>query len=184
LTIRSDGSKLPVHFRYDELSMTYAARNSAKTASRRPQSAIAGIVESTLDIGLVTAVVAAEDALARLDERLAKSPIRAGWIARAHFHDACASLWLAGALVHLEDLVLHDAAMDLRTPTHELTRAHAVPPARRRIADARPGVFSPADSAAWVSKAKATTMRKSRPLPCPFAATTRSGKNSRRSTPR
>jgi hypothetical protein len=102
---------------------------------------MAGIVESNLDIGLLTAVVAAEDALARLDERLAKSAIRAGWIARAHFHDACASLWLAGELVHLEDLVLHDAAMDLRTPTHELTRARAVLRARRRIEGAAPGRF-------------------------------------------
>ena len=34
----------------------------------------------------------AEDALARLDERLGASPIRAGWISRTHFSDACASL--------------------------------------------------------------------------------------------
>lgn len=81
---------------------------------------------------------AAEDALARLDERLAKSPIRDGWMARTHFTDACASLWLEGELVHLEDLVLHDAGMDVRAPTHELTRAHAVLRARRRIAEAKP----------------------------------------------
>jgi hypothetical protein len=89
----------------------------------------------------VTAVVAAEDALARLDERLRASPLLDGFNARAHFHDACASLWLAGELVHLEDLVLHDAEMDLRSPTHELTRAHAVLRARRRIAGAPPGRF-------------------------------------------
>jgi hypothetical protein len=83
-------------------------------------------------------LAAAEDAVARLDERLAKSPIRDGWIARTHFADACASLWLEGELVHLDDLVLHDARMDVRTPTHELTRAHAVLRARRRIADAKP----------------------------------------------
>ena len=35
-------------------------------------------------------LAAAEDALARLDERLAKSPIRDGWIARTHFVDAVA----------------------------------------------------------------------------------------------
>jgi hypothetical protein len=80
----------------------------------------------------------AEDALARLDERLVKSPIRDGWSARTHFADACASLWLEGELVHLEDLVLHDAGMDIRAPTHELTRAHAVLRARRRIAAAAP----------------------------------------------
>jgi hypothetical protein len=83
-------------------------------------------------------LAAAEDSLARLDERLAKSPVRDGWVARTHYTDACASLWLAGELVHLEDLVLHDAGMDVRTPTHELTRAHAVLCARRRIAEAKP----------------------------------------------
>jgi hypothetical protein len=51
----------------------------------------------------------AEDALARLDERLRTSPIREGWIARTHFTDAAAALWIEGQLVHIEDLVLHDA---------------------------------------------------------------------------
>src|SRR6201988_4929573 len=76
---------------------------------------------------------AAEDALSRLDERLRVSPIREGWIARTHFIDACASAWIDGELVHIEDLVLHDASMDIRSPTRELTRAHAVLRARRRI---------------------------------------------------
>ncbi|MFH1344051.1 MAG: RHE_PE00001 family protein [Pseudomonadota bacterium] len=90
-------------------------------------------------------LAAAEDALARLDERLAKSPIRDGFVARTHFTDACASLWLEGELVHLEDLVLHDAGMDIRSPTHELTRTRAVLRTRRRIAEARPDwALSPA----------------------------------------
>jgi hypothetical protein len=84
-------------------------------------------------------LAAAEDALARLDERLRLSPIRQGWVERAHFLDACASLWLDGELVHLEDLVLHDADKDVKSPTRELTRAHAVLRARRRIAQADPG---------------------------------------------
>ena len=83
-------------------------------------------------------LAAAEDSLARLDERLAKSPIRAGFVARTHFTDAAACLWLDGELVHLDDLVLHDAHMDIRAPTHELTRAHAVLRTRRRIALAKP----------------------------------------------
>ncbi|MFL5239198.1 MAG: RHE_PE00001 family protein [Rhizomicrobium sp.] len=87
---------------------------------------------------LVGPLAVAEDTVARLDERLAKSPIRDGSISRMHFADACASLWLDGELVHLDDLVLHDAGMDVRTPTHELTRAHAVLRARRRIAEAKP----------------------------------------------
>ena len=87
----------------------------------------------------------AEDALARLDQTLAKSPIRAGWSARSHFTDAAASLWLDGSLIALEDLVLHDARMDVRAPTHDLVRAHAVLRARRRIAVADPGwALSPA----------------------------------------
>ncbi len=48
--------------------------------------------------------------------------------------DACASLWIDGELVHLEDLVLHDAFRDTRTPTHELTIARDVLRTRRRIA--------------------------------------------------
>jgi hypothetical protein len=91
------------------------------------------------DPRLLVAVAQAEDALARLDERLAKNPIRDGFCARADFHDACASLWLSGELVHLEDLVLHDSDMDLRAPTHELTRAHAVLRTRRRIESSPPG---------------------------------------------
>ncbi len=83
-------------------------------------------------------LAAAEDAVARLDERLSRSPIRDGWVARTHFTDACDSLWLAGELVHVEDLVLHNERMDVRTPTHEITRAHAVLRARRRILDANP----------------------------------------------
>ena len=71
--------------------------------------------------------------MSRLDERLRVSPIREGWIARTHFIDACASAWIDGELVHIEDLVLHDASMDIRSPTHELTRTHAVLRARRRI---------------------------------------------------
>ena len=54
------------------------------------------------------------------------------------FQDASASLWLAGELVVLEDLVLHDARMDIRSPTHEVTRAQAVLRARRQIAAAAP----------------------------------------------
>ncbi|MBC9883894.1 DUF1612 and helix-turn-helix domain-containing protein [Bradyrhizobium sp. INPA01-394B] len=96
----------------------------------------------------------AEDALARLDERLRTSPIRDGWIARTHFADAAAALWLDGELVHLEDLVLHDAGMDIRAPTHELTRAHTVLRTRRRIAEAAPGwALSPAGLAALRGRA-------------------------------
>lgn len=72
-------------------------------------------------------------ALTRLDERIARSPVGVGFIERTQFTDACASLWIDGELVHLEDLVLHDATKDIRTPTHELTIARDVLRTRRRI---------------------------------------------------
>ncbi len=81
----------------------------------------------------------AGSALTRLDERIARSPVGEGWIERSHFADACASLWIDGELVHLEDLVLHDATRDIRTPTHELTIARDVLKTRRRIAGQAPG---------------------------------------------
>src|SRR3954471_10914999 len=99
-------------------------------------------------------LAAAEDALARLDERLGQSPIREGWTSRTHFMDACASLWLEGELVHLEDLVLHDGEMDQRAPTHELTQVHTVLRARRRIAAAQPGWAMSASGLAALSKGR------------------------------
>lgn len=41
-------------------------------------------------------------------------------------------MWLDGELIHMEDLILHDAMMDVRTPTHELTRARGLLRLRRR----------------------------------------------------
>ncbi len=77
-------------------------------------------------------------ALTRLDERIARSPVGAGFLERQNFADACASLWIDGELVHLEDLVLHDAFRDTRTPTHELTIARDVLRTRRRIGGQSP----------------------------------------------
>lgn len=82
---------------------------------------------------LLAPAMRATEALVRLDERLAHSPVADGWAERMHFHDAAAALWNEGELVHLEDLVLRDAGMDQRAPTHALTRAHAVLRRRRRI---------------------------------------------------
>jgi hypothetical protein len=70
--------------------------------------------------------------LVRLDERIARSPVGDGWMERSHFADACASLWIDGELVHLEDLVLHDARLDVRAPKHELAIARDVLKTRRR----------------------------------------------------
>ncbi|MBY5315451.1 RHE_PE00001 family protein [Rhizobium leguminosarum] len=84
-------------------------------------------------------------ALTRLDERIARSPVGEGFVERSHFTDACASLWIDGELVQLEDLVLHDHTRDIRTPTHELTIARDVLKTRRRIAAQPPGWALSAD---------------------------------------
>jgi hypothetical protein len=71
--------------------------------------------------------------LARLDERVLRHVVADGFRERGHFFDSVAALWVGGELVHVEDLVLHDAHMDARAPTHELTIAHAALRARRRL---------------------------------------------------
>ncbi|RKE83265.1 RHE_PE00001 family protein [Rhizobium sp. AG855] len=101
------------------ISMAYDLTKISMTALMRP----------AFDAGI---------ALTRLDERIARSPVGHGWIERSHFADACASLWIDGELVHLEDLVLHDATRDIRTPTHELTIARDVLRTRRRLAGQSP----------------------------------------------
>lgn len=92
-------------------------------------------------------------ALTRLDERIARSAVGAGFLERQNFADACASLWIDGELVHLEDLVLHDATRDIRTPTHELTIARDVLRTRRRIAGQAPDWALSADGIRSLRKA-------------------------------
>lgn len=75
----------------------------------------------------------ASDALARLDERLRASSLAEGWGTRTDFREAQAALWIDGILVSIEDLVLHDAGMDVRIPTPELTRSVMALGLRRRI---------------------------------------------------
>jgi hypothetical protein len=88
---------------------------------------------------LLPAIGRAEDQLARLDEQVRRSPVGEGFVERGHFFDAAASMWIGGELVHVEDLVLHDERMDLRAPTHELTIAHRILRARRRVAGTKAG---------------------------------------------
>ncbi|MGO8846708.1 MAG: hypothetical protein ACLQFI_15510 [Methylocella sp.] len=87
---------------------------------------------------LIGPLSAADDMLARLDERLRKSPVCPGVLARADAAEACAALWAEGALVPLEDLVLHESGMDVRSPTHDLVRAHAYLRQRRKAAAGDP----------------------------------------------
>jgi hypothetical protein len=98
---------------------------------------------------LLPAISQAEDMLARLDERVLRHAVADGFKERGHFFDSVAALWVGGELVHVEDLVLHDAHMDARAPTHELTIAHAALRARRRLWNAEPAWgISPAGIAA------------------------------------
>jgi len=103
-------------------------------------------------------------ALTRLDERIARSEIGTGFLERSHFADACASLWIDGELVHLEDLVLHDNVRDIRTPTHELTIARDVLRTRRRICGQLPDWALSADGVRSLRKtAEITTTETDQP---------------------
>ncbi|MCZ7451290.1 RHE_PE00001 family protein [Agrobacterium rhizogenes] len=82
---------------------------------------------------LLIAAARAGEALARLDERISRSPMKQGFIERQDFTDAISSMWVDGELVHMEDLVLHDAHMDVRAPSHEMTAAHRILRSRRLI---------------------------------------------------
>lgn len=57
---------------------------------------------------ILAALLAADDRLARLDERARLSGIRDGWAARLLYRNACAGIENRGSLVYLEDLVLLD----------------------------------------------------------------------------
>ncbi|TPP04223.1 RHE_PE00001 family protein [Rhizobium glycinendophyticum] len=92
--------------------------------------------------------------LARLDERIARSPVGEGFLERSHFLEAHASLWVDGELVHLEDLVLHDSLRDIRAPTHELTIARDILKTRRRVAAHPP---------AWALSAQGLASLRGRP---------------------
>jgi len=69
----------------------------------------------------------------RFDARLEASGLSAGWQSRCDMTEAVRALLLDGHLVDVGDLVLHDAGMDVRHPTHELTRAPAALRAHRTV---------------------------------------------------
>lgn len=99
----------------------------------------------TLTADLARPVEAATLTLVRLDERLAacdRDPagrvLADGVRARAQMLEAQALAHLAGELVGLEDLVLHDAGMDVRMPSTGVVRAAAILAERRRLARRAP----------------------------------------------
>ncbi|MES4992417.1 RHE_PE00001 family protein [Phyllobacterium sp. 22229] len=112
---------------------------------------------------LLPEIATAEDQLARLDEVVRRSPVGQGFAERVHFAEAVASMWVAGELVHVEDLVLHDANRDVRTPTHEITIAHSIMRARRRIATAEADWGVSKAGMAGLIGGRATTMEAGKP---------------------
>ncbi|AQZ54425.1 hypothetical protein Mame_05133 (plasmid) [Martelella mediterranea DSM 17316] len=86
---------------------------------------------ATLPIsGLMEPAFRAGIALARLDERIARSPVGAGFLERQHFADACASLWIDGELVHLETSSSTTLfAIPARRPTNSPSPATCCSPA-------------------------------------------------------
>lgn len=80
----------------------------------------------------------ADRAVARLDERLRQSPLRAGIIARFDLFDTIAAMANEGCLIHFEDLALHDMSMDIRVPTQELVRASTILDIRRKASQRNP----------------------------------------------
>lgn len=115
------------------------------TAISRPFNEWFTINSTTYDLAklpfqsLMRPVADVSAVLARLDEHVAHSSVGRGRIERSHFADACASLWVDGEFVNLEDLVLHDASRDVHAPSHELTITADVLKTRRRIAARPPG---------------------------------------------
>ena len=67
------------------------------------------------------------------DAKLIASGLGAGWQSRCDMTEATRALILDGHFVDIGDFVLHDAGMDVRSPTHELTRAAAALQARRTV---------------------------------------------------
>jgi hypothetical protein len=68
-------------------------------------------------------LLAAHEAVSRLDERARRSPYRASWMQRLLFHEACACQLCEGDLVHVEDLVLLDGNAFSGAPSMGLSSA-------------------------------------------------------------
>jgi hypothetical protein len=89
-----------------------------------------------LAVALQLEVERATLAVARLDERLAciDPALADGVRGRAHLREAQALVLLAGDTVSLEDLVLHEAGMDVRPPATGTVRAARFAAERRSLA--------------------------------------------------
>lgn len=92
----------------------------------------------------------AEDLVSRLDERVRACPWRAGFVGRLDFSEALAFGWVSGQIVSAEDLMLHDADMDVHAPDQALAAVHGLVRARRKAAAGGLELFSP-QGAAWLA---------------------------------
>ena len=95
------------------------------------ETAIYTFSETTLRglvVDLARPIEAATLALVRLDEWLARSePVLADGVrARADLFEVQALVHLSGERVSLEDLVLHEAGMDIRAPSTGVVRASRI----------------------------------------------------------
>lgn len=72
---------------------------------------------------LLAPLLAADEAITRLDDRLRTSTLREGWTARTLYREAVACRLAQGEFVHLEDLVLLDGGALATTMTPELSSA-------------------------------------------------------------
>ncbi len=93
-------------------------------------------------------------AMVRLDERVRRSSpeLAAGFKSRCDFYEAQAS----GRVVHLEDVVLHDANTDVRTPTDEILAASRALIRRRELAKASKAKCADPESLAKITSLSLT----------------------------
>jgi len=82
--------------------------------------------ENPLDGSLLSAFLAADEALIRLDERARLSPLGPAWSQRVLYRNACSAMESQNCLVHLEDLVLLDGHAFSGTMYPDLSAALAI----------------------------------------------------------
>jgi hypothetical protein len=98
------------------------------------------------------ALARAEDRVSRLDERARGSGFSDGWNTRADIRAVLAAMTADGALVHPEDLILHDLGADTRPPEATVAEARRLLQARRKARRGGPELLS-WNGLAWLSGA-------------------------------
>ena len=88
------------------------------------------------------ALARAGDRVSRLDERVRACGFSEGWNARAEVRAVLGAMSSDGALVHPEDLILHDLGTDTRPPEASLTQARHLLQARRKARRGGPELLS------------------------------------------